>query len=317
MFEPVEATVIELVTPPVEDIELPVICAHCGCGHETHEHSAAIGGPSSNFVTNGSKWGDGNLGDPGGVVTWSIITSAVPDGQGGTVDPLSNFMPAGFEADLQAAFDAWEAVADIRFVRIEDGGGTERVDPVADIRIGGDTIDGANGTLAFAFFPGEFSGQNAANGDITFDSAESWKTSTAGPANGTSFFLVALHEIGHSIGLDHEDDVPAVMSTFLNDTLTGLQTDDINGAQAIYGNAGTVADPTEVTGTGNADTIVGAGTTNAIFGGAGNDSLTGGASFDVLQGGAGLESHAVHAGRDESRGPGADAPAGKGHDASA
>ncbi len=57
-----------------------------------------------------------------------------------------------------------------------------------------------------------------------------------GPWNDASpeFRRVALHELGHWLGLDHEDFVPAIMSSFAGD-LDALQGDDVAGARFLYG----------------------------------------------------------------------------------
>ena len=59
--------------------------------------------------------------------------------------------------------------------------------------------------------------------------------------NGISYVdlhRVALHELGHVIGLDHPDDngqtVPAIMNAHVS-LLSGMQIDDVNGAVALYG----------------------------------------------------------------------------------
>ena len=59
-------------------------------------------------------------------------------------------------------------------------------------------FDGRGGTLAHAFFPdsGDFSGQ------IHFDIDEDWKVGEDGSPN---LFMVALHEIGHVLGLGHSE----------------------------------------------------------------------------------------------------------------
>ncbi len=63
-------------------------------------------------------------------------------------------------------------------------------------------------------------------------------------ADKADFQRVALHELGHCLGLDHEDDVPAIMGTAVTpgSTIIDPQTDDINGVQAIYGVSGSISE---------------------------------------------------------------------------
>ena len=51
------------------------------------------------------------------------------------------------------------------------------------------------------------------------------------------FRRVAVHELGHALGLTHEDDVPAIMATNqrTGNTIVKPQADDIAGVQALYG----------------------------------------------------------------------------------
>lgn len=74
--------------------------------------------------------------------------------------------------------------------------------------------------------------------DILFRNDENWDIysgTQTGPA--IDFERVALHELGHVIGLRHENTNPAIMQSKVTNTHT-LQIDDINGANTIYpGNA--------------------------------------------------------------------------------
>ena len=75
-------------------------------------------------------------------------------------------------------------------------------------------------------------------GDIHFDDDE---TFTHNSPHGTNLAWTALHEIGHSLGLEHSHSFGAVMSpyytSFYHPSLTNLalSTDDIRGIQALYG----------------------------------------------------------------------------------
>ncbi len=186
--------------------------------------------------TTPGKWGDPTFGT-GATITWSLITTPIACGNDGTaactsIVPLSTFMPAGFETEIERAFASWSAAADLTFLEVVDSGLAFNASGAAgDIRVGGHAFDGAGGTLAHGFFP-PANGVSAA-GDIHFDIAETWKIGLGGA--GFDIFHVAAHEIGHAIGLDHTDNIGALMDTFYTEAFSGPQADDIAGAQFVYG----------------------------------------------------------------------------------
>ena len=201
----------------------------------------AVATPSSAFVlgpTSPGKWGNPLLGTPGGTVTYSLMGIGIDideriEGVGfnGTSDLLSSFLPSGFEAQIDLAFDAWSAIADISFMKVTDSGLDFNIfGATGDIRIGGHTFDGAGGILAHGFFP-PANGASAA-GDIHLDSDDLWKIGFGGA--GFDIFTVLTHEIGHAIGLDHELTETALMNPFYSEAFSGLKPDDIAGAQFIY-----------------------------------------------------------------------------------
>jgi uncharacterized repeat protein (TIGR01451 family) len=135
--------------------------------------------------------------------------------------------------EIALAFAAWSAVADIQFVEVADNGlPSNFVEAQGDIRIGAHEFDGAYGTLAHAYYPPP-NGTTIA-GDMHFDTGETWSCT---PANGIDIGIVALHEIGHSIGLRHSYSGLAVMNPSYTPSLTGLQVDDVEGAVSIYGSS--------------------------------------------------------------------------------
>lgn len=183
--------------------------------------------------TSPGKWGNPVMGTPGGTVTWSIMAGGIATDSGTSV-AMSSVMPAGFLTQIQNAFAAWSAVADIQFVQVADSGlPFNAAGAGADIRIGAHAFDGPNGTLAHGFYP-PANGVTAA-GDIHFDSAELWKIGFGGP--GFDIFQVAAHEIGHAIGLNHTGVANSLMNPFYTEAFSGLQADDIAGGQFIYGRA--------------------------------------------------------------------------------
>ncbi|KAK4798432.1 hypothetical protein SAY86_030758 [Trapa natans] len=127
------------------------------------------------------------------------------------------------------AFQRWAAVTPFQFREAGEG------DPEADITIGfytgdhGDGVpfDGPGNVWAHAFAPQD--------GRLHFDGSEQWSTSTP-TLDETDLESVALHEIGHTLGLAHTADQDAVMYAYIGqgDVKRELQQDDINGIRALY-----------------------------------------------------------------------------------
>lgn len=191
---------------------------------------------SEDFVagpTTPGKWGDSTIGT-GATITWSIMPSSTDcsfEGAGLVCSDLT-FMPTGWKAEIEDAFSAWSAVANISFIEVVDGGeALNSSGSSGDIRLGGHSFDGSGGTLAHGYYPP--GNGNTAAGDIHFDTAETWKIGFGG--TGFDIFQVAAHEIGHAIGLDHTGVANSLMNPSYTENFRGLQADDIAGAQYLYG----------------------------------------------------------------------------------
>lgn len=192
--------------------------------------SAYVLGP-----TTPGKWGNPTMGT-GATISWSYMNSGVScavEFSGCTISSLASFLPAGFDTQIRAAFDAWSAVANLTFVFVPadngvafNGAGTN-----ADIRIGGHAFDGPSGTLAHGFFPPN--NGNTAAGDIHLDSTDNWALSQVGP--GFDLFTVFAHELGHALGLAHSSVPNSLMNPFYTEAFRGPQADDIAGMRFIYG----------------------------------------------------------------------------------
>jgi hypothetical protein len=70
---------------------------------------------------------------------------------------------------------------------------------------------------------------------MIFNDAYTWRR-YSGPVWETEidFYRVALHELGHFMGLDHETAAAAIMQPIIGD-IDSLQQDDIDGANSLYG----------------------------------------------------------------------------------
>lgn len=188
----------------------------------------------ADYAIGNQKWGSSLLGTPGGKVYWSFATRAYYGNytfEGSIGDPA--YMDA-----IREAFALWEAVADIDFVEVPDGNQTQ-------LRLAFDSIDGRYGTVGQAYSSGtsdeHYNPQNPRfstdYAEIRFDLAEVW-TAVPGDGRATNFLTVAIHEIGHAIGLGHVDDPNSIMHPTSNDPLTKPGPGDVAGVRLIYGPAG-------------------------------------------------------------------------------
>uniref|UniRef100_A0A182XXK7 dolichyl-P-Glc:Glc1Man9GlcNAc2-PP-dolichol alpha-1,3-glucosyltransferase n=1 Tax=Anopheles stephensi TaxID=30069 RepID=A0A182XXK7_ANOST len=133
---------------------------------------------------------------------------------------------------MAKAFGEWSKYSKLRFVRVYD--------PSADIIVGfgsghhGDNypFDGPGNVLAHAFYPYEM---NAYGGDVHFDEDENWKENSTHLSEGVDFYSVAIHELGHSLGLAHSPVYSSLMFPYYKGIEQGtLDYDDILAMYQLY-----------------------------------------------------------------------------------
>jgi hypothetical protein len=170
----------------------------------------AVRGPDG-FVAASTKWDNVHLG--------RNLSKSTSDQSDGNVNQA-----------VKVAYRRWCLVA-----RME----VHQVSSNADIDVrfetgnhgDGNAFDGVGNVLAHAFYPPPNGGAIA--GDLHFDDAETWTRDL--PPTGIDLDTVALHEAGHTLGLDHSADAAAVMFAFYGGSRRILTDDDIAGIRSVYG----------------------------------------------------------------------------------
>ena len=239
-------------------------------------------------------------------LTWGFAQDGTSVASGSTLEDSSlvatldnNFSEASTSSDLtgrswflifEGTFDRFAALSGLNFSyepndngATLNGGGRGLLGSVADIRIGGRSIDGQTGsnTLAFNYFP------NA--GDMVIDT----DNTNFFDANDRGFRNVVAHEFGHGLGMSHllSNSEGFLLEPFISTSFEGPQHADILALHRGYGDhfeKGNGNDTvTNATSLGNIDNFTGVGLDGALeeVGMADNDfvSIDGTSDTDVFR----------------------------------
>jgi hypothetical protein len=191
----------------------------------------------------------------GGLVYWNNgnITMAIKMGTSPTLEDGTNY-----STNMQAAMVHWNGqIANVQLVGnivaegpATDGGGGNEI-------AFSDTVFGtAFGEKTLAVTTAFYSSVRRSNGtyrrtqaDIIFNSARTWNSFRGATRSGVfDIRRVAIHELGHVLGLDHPDEaeppqsVEAIMNSRVS-SVDALAFDDIEGVQMLYGAPSSVTRP--------------------------------------------------------------------------
>jgi hypothetical protein len=176
-------------------------------------------------------FGAGPTGNNNLIARMDAIYGAGPGGSNLTQRPWFSL--------YQSTFNRWSSISGLSYVyeAADDGvafsifnGLTNRglLGTRADVRIGGRTIDGNSGILAFNFFPNV--------GDMVIDTNDNFFNDTSN--NSILLRNVVTHEHGHGVGMEHVTTLgtaPQLMNPSYNGAFDGPQHHDILMAHRGYG----------------------------------------------------------------------------------
>jgi len=173
------------------------------------------GGTAAQYVTMGDGWTPNT---PSGLLlnyVFTTLTTKVPAAQ--------------VESEIERAMTQWTAVTNVKFQADTNPGDLYTVAIEFGTTVNGDPNPFTSlSTLAHTYYPAPPNPEPIA-GDMHFNPAESWHIGST-----TDVYTVALHELGHSLGLGHTDNPADVMYPYYHFG-TPLSTNDVAGVQSMYG----------------------------------------------------------------------------------
>lgn len=188
-----------------------------------------IGDPNEYIVT----WGVDNILGEGATISYGFADENYTCGSASNCSPI---LSEDYQQNISDAFDAWTEVANLELNKVD----MDQADiVVAYSDVPDREINGTEYNLLGLAYMGfwrysgsgvnEIRSTNLYSGGVFFDEKDFTSDSVF------SLFNVALHEVGHALGLGHSEGVNSIMYPIYSSTISSLQADDIAGIQFLYG----------------------------------------------------------------------------------
>lgn len=146
---------------------------------------------------------------------------------------LTPVLPAEAVAgEIQRALASWSEVVNVDFHQVNTFGNSNGIDISFASGSHGDgtPFDGPGRVIAHTFYPPP--NPESIAGDLHFDLSETWRIGAD-----IDLYSVALHELGHALGLGHSDDPNSVMYPYYRKA-SQLQQPDIDAIRTLYASRG-------------------------------------------------------------------------------
>jgi hypothetical protein len=171
---------------------------------------------AADYVTEGTGWANRNAFGAPLQYVFTNLTDKVPASE--------------VQTEILRAMHSWSAISNVTFTAGINPSATGTVAIEFGASINGDPtpFDPAGNILAHTYYPDPPNPEPIA-GDMHFNPSVNWNVGAA-----TDIYTVALHELGHALGLGHTDNPADVMYPYYRFG-SQLSSNDIAGVQALYG----------------------------------------------------------------------------------